>query len=289
MHSRNNIEDIILSHDNRGISALRPYLPSDFCYDAAELILKQSRQNSPIAFITSGFYIPSAKNSETDGPLGTFALARAMTQIGYRAILITDRYSKKIFTLAEFPLIVFPIKDEVKSLKFAYKLLKEHNPSIIISVERCGMTSTGKYLNMRGADISEYNAKIDYLFMEQENTIGIGDGGNEIGMGNLADKIRLAHNLPAEPCITTVKRLIIASVSNWGAYGLIAALSLIKKQNLLPPVDWERQMLKQIVDSGAVDGISGKKEYSVDGFPIEENCEILKNLNETVSRKLNIM
>ena len=33
------IEDIILDNDRRGISHLRPYVPSDFCDRAAQLVL----------------------------------------------------------------------------------------------------------------------------------------------------------------------------------------------------------------------------------------------------------
>ena len=32
------IEDIILDNDRRGISALRQYLPADYCYQAAGII-----------------------------------------------------------------------------------------------------------------------------------------------------------------------------------------------------------------------------------------------------------
>ena len=33
------IEDIVLAHDTRNMSALRPFLPEDFVSDAARLIL----------------------------------------------------------------------------------------------------------------------------------------------------------------------------------------------------------------------------------------------------------
>ena len=49
--------------------------------------------------------------------------------------------------------------------------------------------------------------------------------GNEIGMGTLRDVIVSVEGLPANPCVTTTTRLVVASCSNWGAYGLIAAMS----------------------------------------------------------------
>jgi hypothetical protein len=282
MPPRKTIEDIILSHDKRGISALRAYLPARFCEEAAQLIHEKSRIPEKTALITSGFYIPQAKSAETDGPLGAFALSRALKMLEFKVVMVTDKYSHRIFKLGKDNVVKFPITDDNKSLKYAYKLLGEYDPAIMIAVERCGVTRSGRFLNMRGKDISAYNARVDYLFLEQENTIGIGDGGNEIGMGNLADKIQNTHNLPAEPAVTPVKRLVIASVSNWGAYGLIAALSLLTGRNLLPSVEWEKKMLRTIVDRGAVDGISGEKQYSVDGFDEEGNAEVLAKLNRMV-------
>ena len=60
---------------------------------------------------------------------------------------------------------------------------------------------------MRGQDTSEYHAKLDYIFLHHGTTVGIGDGGNEIGMGNLAEHIPSVEQLPNEPCVTTVSHL----------------------------------------------------------------------------------
>ena len=72
------LEDIILSHDRRGIGVLRPHLAPNFCTEAAEYILKHHRQ----VFITTGFYIPQSQAAETDGPLGALALGDALMNIG---------------------------------------------------------------------------------------------------------------------------------------------------------------------------------------------------------------
>ena len=146
------------------------------------------------------------------------------------------------------------------------------------------MTPTGRYLNMRGLDISQYNAKLDYLF-DHDVTVGIGDGGNEIGMGNLIRHIPLVETLPDEPTATRVNKLIIASVSNWGGYGLIAALSLLSKRNLLPTAEEEEEVIRRMVDLGAVDGISTQRVYAVDGFPLEENRRTLERLNALLSEQ----
>ena len=97
---------------------------------------------------------------------------------------------------------------------------------------------------MHGQDISQYTATLDYLFTEDTPSVGIGDGGNEIGMGKLADVIPTVPSL-AEPCVTATTELVISSVSNWGGYGLVAALSKRSDRNLLPSVEYEQDLVRQ--------------------------------------------
>jgi hypothetical protein len=73
------IEDIILQKDGRNISALRPYLPSNYVEEAADLILEHPGK----VLIVTGFYIVYAKAPETDGPPGAAAIGEALSTIGY--------------------------------------------------------------------------------------------------------------------------------------------------------------------------------------------------------------
>ncbi len=139
---------------------------------------------------------------------------------------------------------------------------------------------------MRLRDISEFTAKIDYLFDGSRRTVGIGDGGNEIGMGNLAEVIQQIKILTPEPSVARVDKLIIASVSNWGAYGLVAALSLLVNENLLPETQWEKDFIRELVRRGAVDGTDGENKPTVDGFDLEENARTLAKLHEYVRARL---
>ena len=83
--------------------------------------------------------------------------------------------------------------------------------------------------------------------------------------------------------MTTVDELVIASVSNWGGYGLVAAMSRRAGRNLLPTVDEEREMVKTSADLGAVDSMSLKAEYRVDGFSLDENSETLVRLHDLLA------
>jgi hypothetical protein len=123
------------------------------------------------------------------------------------------------------------------------------------------------------------------LFSPDRPSVGIGDGGNEIGMGNLESEIPTVPTLVKIPCVTRNTKLIISSVSNWGGYGLVAALSHRRGQNLLPSVEAEQGLIKRTVDAGAVDGMSTKQEYKVDGFTLEENSQTLVRLHEFLAEQ----
>ena len=271
------IEDIILDRDRRGISHLRPYVPADFCERAARLLI----DNPGTIFIVTGFYILDAGLIETDGPPGAIAIGNALERLGNRVVYVTDAHGTAVMEgtkSASSQVIDFPIADDAESEAFAQALIAEHNPSVIIAIERCGMTADGKYLNMRGRDITQYTARVDYLFKHHDRTIGIGDGGNEIGMGNLAHEVTTVESLVKDPCVTEVSELILASVSNWGGYGLAASLSALSGKNLLPSVEEDMDAIRKSVDIGAVDGMSSKPEYKADGFTLEENAETVRAL-----------
>ena len=278
------IDDIVLDRDRRGIAKLRPHMPDEFCDRAAALVL----DHPGTAMIVTGFYIAAAESTETDGPPGAIAMGNALQAIGYEVVYVTDEHTYSFMTtlIGEQARVVdFPITDDAGSKKFADELLDEVKPSVVIAIERCGVTDEGLYRNMRGRDITAYNAKTDYLFLDHSYTVGIGDGGNEVGLGNLATFVPTVSTLVKIPTVTKTTELIISSVANWGGYGLVAALSNRRRQNLLPSVEDDRKMITQLVDMGAVDGISSEQEYKVDGFTLEENSQTLVQLHDFLSRQ----
>ena len=104
-------------------------------------------------------------------------------------------------------------------------------------------------------------------------------------MGNLASVIPSVPTLVRLPCVTRTTKLVISSVSNWGGYGLVAAISRRKGRDLLPSVEAEREMVKRIVDLGAVDGMSQQTQYMVDGFSLEENSQTLRALHKLLAEE----
>jgi hypothetical protein len=146
--------------------------------------------------------------------------------------------------------------------------------------------------NMGGQDITDRTSPLHLLFEDAARlppiltTIGIGDGGNEIGMGKLPwDVIR--RNIPNGgriACRVPVHHLIVAGVSNWGAYGLAAGVAVLRGQRLpseLFDVERERELLRIMVEKGPlVDGVTAKPTVTVDGLSFEEYAKPLGRLGE---------
>ncbi len=272
------IEDIVLQEDIRGMTDLKPHMPERYMERCADLLIDHAGK----IFIITGFYIKLAKATETDGPPGAVAIGNALAKLGSDVAYVTDEFSADVVReIAQHEVIEFPITNHFESAKFANELVQEHSPSALVAIERAGLFGDGKYRNMRGVDLSPFNAKIDHLFDQHPYSVGIGDGGNEIGMGNLQNVIpTIEHEfLPKSPCMTTTTELIIASCSNWGGYGLIAALSLKNGANLLPSIEEGKQMVRDIVAIGAVEGMSGENKEWVDNRDLEADSACLRDLH----------
>lgn len=73
--------------------------------------------------------------------------------------------------------------------------------------------------------------------------------------------------------IVPVNYLVVSGVADWAAFGLIASLSSIIQTDLLPDRNEQRDFLEAVVAAGAVDGITGKSELTVDTLPLERHQE----------------
>lgn len=271
------IEDVILRYGDRGIPDIRNYVSENCCDKAAKEIMSWEKGN---VFLTTGFYV--AGHAETDGPVGTVVLAGAMRKLGYRPIVITDKLCSGFFELENIEAVYIDCDAKPEALE---RLVEEYEPKGLISIERCGKNRYDCYANMCGCSIGEYTAPIDELFIRYQGiipSIGIGDGGNEIGMGKIAGAIR--RKLSLEPCIVSTDILVIATVSNWGAYGVAAALGRLCREELLPSFEWVREYLVKTLELGSIDGITHRKAVTVDGKNMGIEYEILETLKKLENR-----
>jgi len=228
--------------------------------------------------IVSGFYIPAAGAGETDGPPGAKILGEALRQLGMAVDYLTDEWNAPLFRA----LGIEPVVDVAS-------YLDEAKPTHLVAVERAGRGRDGRYRNMRGVDITATTAPLDELFLEGSRrgltTIGIGDGGNEIGMGKVfADALATIENGSTIATIVSTDFCIGAGVSNWGAYGLAGAISILEGRDLLPSADSVARDLNRLVrEGGAVDGVTHRHEPSSDGQDLAANLRMLEQIRRQIA------
>jgi hypothetical protein len=284
------IEELMVSRNLRGMASVRQVLEPGYFLRAAAWL----RDIEGIVLIGTGF--PVVDTYETDGPVGAVALYRCLEHLGAEPILVcgtplsaslADDY--RVYDIAVGNSSgrvadggVSPVRlrggrrrgdPEISSLD----ALVSMQPSAVVSIERPGLTAEGRYINMRGEDITEYCACFDY-FVELAGcpTIAIGDGGNEIGMGNVQDAIK---RLGMEPSTTRCGELLVADVSNWGAYGLIALLGYWRGEDLLANIS-PRDVLGYLSEKGSVDGVTRENTLTEDGMPASAGESLIESLRK---------
>jgi hypothetical protein len=287
---------------------------------AAARALAKAVARTDVVFIATGWldrpYI-SLEIAETDGPPGAVVLGRAL-QRGFGAIpffFVEDELLAPMATVVQAAgfkvlppqaairaagskapihaatVLGFPSNIE-DATKVATYLIKEYGPSAVVAVEKGGMSSDNTIHTSRGDDATEHMAKIDLLIREAKRhqilTIGVGDGGNEIGMGLIQGRIREA--LPFGDIIAPVTEtdcLVAATVSNWGAYGIAACLAVLLGQRaVFHDAQLEERILHRCADAGLIDGISGYVEEGADGLPSQVHVALVMILAELVQQAI---
>jgi D-glutamate cyclase len=151
----------------------------------------------------------------------------------------------------------------------------------------------GRCRNMRGDDVSTHLSPVHLLFeaplQPPLRTIGIGDGGNEIGMGKVPWAV-IQRNIPHGgliACRVPTDHLIVCGVSNWGAYGLAAGVYYLRGVQPPPALflpEREQELLAVMVKQGPlVDGVRGRPEVSVDGLDFDDYIEPMRRLGALVN------
>jgi hypothetical protein len=255
--------------------------------------------NASLAIVT-GFYIPTADPpaGETDGPLGALFLARAFQPLGIGVAIVSDAFCERALR-AGLDWTGLQESIPIITLHPAHSLPSPIHGTHLIALERVGPSHTpatvrgqaeaDRFLSevppehhdrchtARGRDITPEMASAHHLFdaaarqQPRPTIIGIGDGGNEIGMGKVP-WATIRRNIPKGAliaCRVPADHLIVAGVSNWGAYALAAGVMLLRGEGdtSLFDADRERELLGVMVEQGPlVDGVTGQKTASVDGL-----------------------
>lgn len=262
------IEELLVQRNPRGMQVARAALQPGYYLRAAETL---RNLDGPV-LIGTGF--PVAGTFETDGPLGAIALYDALSALGAHPILACGApLSESLCN--DYRVLKLRASNLEAAREEAAEQLAEFQPQAVVSIERPGLSADGRYYNMRGEDISEHCAIFD-PYLDQANcpTIAVGDGGNEIGMGNITEAIA---TLDINAAATTCDELLVADVSNWGAYGLIALLAYWAQSDLLAQIS-PVEILDYLSACGSVDGVTRENTLTEDGLEAEEGLCLIQEL-----------
>jgi hypothetical protein len=251
--------------------------------------------------LITGFYVPRGDTpaAETDGPVGTALLAAALAACGVPARIAVDEPCAAAVRAAVeaaggvVAVDVVGLEDRAGIARVA-QAWKAAGVSHAVAIERCGPSADGKPRNMRGVDVSTWTAPLDELFTAHHwARIGVGDGGNEIGMGRLPAGLiaRTVPNGEQIACVTSCDHLVVAGVSNWGALGLIAALAVVRPDwaptlGRFATAERDAAVTRATVEkAGAIDGVTARREATVDGFGPEVHAALIEDLRRIAWRQ----
>ena len=282
---------------HRGISKI--HVPGELYQSVCHI------RNSKHIVLATGFPCnPLNPPTESDGPPGIIILAYSLLKHDpqrYVTIITDEIHSGVMESLIKHLKTNF---DELKS-RLSYVVCKGNKnislshiksffdkhlsqPCLVdhmIAVELSGYNNEKKYKTMRNNDISDkcsFTANLfDYAFKYGVcKTTGVGDGGNEVGMGKFKSNIikyvtfgkDIACDIKTDYCIT-------AGVSNWGAEAIAAALSFTsKKVDCLCSLKFHHDIYLETGKAGAADGINKRFDGSVDGMEYKVHQQMWKKM-----------
>jgi hypothetical protein len=249
--------------------------------------------------VDTGFFVPTGDPPafETDGPLGAVFLLRSLSLILQQVAVWSPPDCGRA---VEAGALMAGLRPDVVLLESGAEGPRAvvqmggwpgYESTHSVALEHVGRASDGRCYSMRGRDITEHTPPVDagYTTSAAERgtvTIGIGDGGNEIGMGKIPHET-IVKNIPNGDlihCRVPTDHLIVAGVSNWGAYALAAGVFVLK--GVTPPADLfdpdrEREILEVMVREGPlVDGVTGQQTATVDGLTWDEYVKPLVRIRE---------
>lgn len=277
--------------------------------------LRSSVNTGDVVLLGTGFVFLPPKKGELDGMVGTALVARAIEiALGAVPVVVVE---DELVAAAEALLrtaglnvcaspeeavglkhaaavVAFP-KEVTLAEDSALSLFERLHPRAVMNIERPGRNDRGVYHMGNGQDVTDLAAKYDAVFDLAHRsgipTLAIGDLGNELGFGDYADVVR--DDIPfGETCACPCGRgiaatvgsdyLVVAAVSDWGAYALAACLAHVSGE-------WkamvDRNLLSQVLDTavgaGLLDG-SGYAIPAVDGIQPDVNGAFVELLNAAV-------
>ena len=269
--------------------------------------------------IATGFIVPPWLRPENDGPVGAVNLARTLNLAFDVVSVITGETmtiehmpplcaagglavgdyataTQLYRRVALEPFTIAPDRAEAQ----AEEMLDRIRPKAIITIEKASANEVGVYHSGVGYDISNLSAKVDVLIEKARQrgilTIGIGDGGNEIGMGCIKGAVQRVVPTGGKcgcPCGrgtasgTETDVLVCVMVSNWGATAIAANLAArLGRMEILHDRHMEAKLLEVAAAAGFIDPAAGLGYSSGDAIDKDVHLAMVDIMNFIVRSRI---
>jgi hypothetical protein len=281
---------------------------------AAGRAIHENVSSGDTVVVATGFPFLPYKKPELDGIVGTAVVARALAILGAHPIVVTDPVTVPAMrelmiaagvNLYDSPEQMLSVPHSGAVISFTTEvseargeadlILDAYAPRVVLAIEKPGANENGVYHQGNGADVSSMVAKTDALFelatTRNLPTIAIGDLGNELGFGGLANVLEqetpfgqryVKASTGSIAATVDATHVLACSVSDWGAYALAAMLAFLSGNwDALHTPSIQRQLLWTAVRNGALDG-SGRGEPAVDGIGEDYNARLISTMRDII-------
>ena len=287
---------------------------------AAQQLVYRVAEGDWVFLLTGYGETPWFPAGEMDGPPGVACLARALSYGASARCLYLAEPATVPTVVASSRAAGVPIYDagvieqfnirrsgaaidvplgEQAARERAIALLDRFQPKALIACEKLGPNAQGEFVPVDGHQLptNTVDCVAPFLFEHAQKrgilTIGIGDMGNELGLG-LVEDVANAYSGPNPPnryggSGSGVKSdiTVLATISNWGAYGVAACLAyLFKNPDCLYDEQIEGQVLAGCAAEGSVDFGAGVPINHVDGLELVVHQAVITLLRTVIRGRL---
>jgi D-glutamate cyclase len=275
---------------------------------AAKLLKDKVRPGDHVFVVTGAGTPPGLPAGETDGPPGAAAIARAIeVGLGAKPVLISEarnmpatvkateaagiavvdedlfKQRRSVALAVDFPL------GDAAGKKAAAALTRKFKPAAMIFIEKVGPNVNGIYHSIMGTPRTPDKIASAYHLADYAKA-------NEIGCGLIKEAVREIQPYGKDcgcPChggvgtVTECDVLVFAAVSNWGAYGIAAALAgHLGDREVLHDEATELRIVHASVAGGAMDGAYSRLIPYVDGTSDRVQASLITLLHQIVENGL---
>lgn len=303
---------------HRLYDAARKQAEEPLTHALATRLLEHAGTGRHVVIVTGAGGPPVLPLGEVDGIPGAAALAKALHfGLGYEVVITGERRIGTAVRVAlggcglnfrqeddpHVPNAVTFIpssEDDQEWDAESERILDAYQPSSVIAIEKLSPNTRGVLHSVAGIDVSAMHCNPALIFERARErgifTAGIGDGGNEVGFGNIEHTVRevlptgsvcqcaCGHGMAAA---VGVDVLLVAAISDWGAYGTAALLAFMQQRpDLLISEDELETTLRAVVAAGSFDGTTSRPTLSDDGVPLSVQLAFLRMLHGIVANGL---